>query len=151
MMVQDLPMDKKALEYVLEKARVDDVNITQEQGRQSLGALGLSGEMALARIGMSLICPAMSTLYQRVWHHVRFCCSFSLSVILDLNAAQLVWKVADATSKAQMHRALLTFQRFIITASCLQAILSTQQKYGGRLQCDQFLYRTTHRPLSTPS
>lgn len=52
MMVQDLPMDKKALEYVLEKARVDDVNITQEQGRQSLGALGLSGEMALARIGM---------------------------------------------------------------------------------------------------
>jgi len=54
MLVQDLPMDKKALEYVLEKARVDDVNITQEQGRQSLGALGLSGEMALARIGMSL-------------------------------------------------------------------------------------------------
>ncbi|DBB07409.1 TPA: hypothetical protein ACH3X3_008894 [Trebouxia sp. C0006] len=50
-LAQDLPMDKKALEYVLEKARVDDVNITQEQGRQSLGALGLSGEMALARIG----------------------------------------------------------------------------------------------------
>lgn len=44
-------MNKQALEYVLEKARVDDVNITQEQGRQSLGALGLSGEMALARIG----------------------------------------------------------------------------------------------------
>ncbi len=50
-MLQDLPMNKQALEYVLEKARVDDVNITQEQGRQSLGALGLSGEMALARIG----------------------------------------------------------------------------------------------------
>ena len=44
-------MDEQALTYVLEKARVDDVNITQEQGRQSLGALGLSGEMALARIG----------------------------------------------------------------------------------------------------
>ncbi|KAL0040705.1 hypothetical protein WJX79_002387 [Trebouxia sp. C0005] len=50
-LAQDLPMDRKALEYVLEKARVDDVNITQEQGRRSLGALGLSGEMALARIG----------------------------------------------------------------------------------------------------
>lgn len=46
-------MDKQALEYVLEKARVDDVSITQEQGRQSLGALGLTGEMALARIGKS--------------------------------------------------------------------------------------------------
>jgi len=57
-------MDKKALEYVLEKARVDDVNITQEQGRQSLGALGLSGEMALARIGMSPTCAAVSSLYQ---------------------------------------------------------------------------------------
>ncbi|KAL3130251.1 hypothetical protein ABBQ38_008084, partial [Trebouxia sp. C0009 RCD-2024] len=50
-LAQDLPMDKQALEYVLEKARVDDVTITQEQGRQSLGALGLSGDMALARIG----------------------------------------------------------------------------------------------------
>lgn len=50
-------MDKQALEYVLEKARVDDVTITQEQGRQSLGALGLSGDMALARIGMPLLCP----------------------------------------------------------------------------------------------
>lgn len=47
-------MDKQALEYVLEKARMDDVSITQEQGRQSLGALGLSGEMALARIGKHL-------------------------------------------------------------------------------------------------
>lgn len=49
--LQDLPMEKQALEYVLEKARVDDVSITQEQGRKSLGALGLSGDMALARIG----------------------------------------------------------------------------------------------------
>ena len=48
-------MDKQALEYVLEKARMDDVTITQEQGRQSLGALGLSGEMALARIGKPLV------------------------------------------------------------------------------------------------
>lgn len=64
MVVQDLPMDKKALEYVLEKARVDDVNITQEQGRQSLGALGLSGEMALARIGMFLNYAAVSSLYR---------------------------------------------------------------------------------------
>lgn len=51
-------MDAQALTYVLEKARVDDVNITQEQGRQSLGALGLSGEMALARIGTSIYWPS---------------------------------------------------------------------------------------------
>ena len=49
-------MDKQALEYVLEKARVDDVNITQEQGRQSLGALGLSGEMALAMCSAGDMC-----------------------------------------------------------------------------------------------
>lgn len=55
--MQDLPMDQQALTYVLEKARVDDVNITQEQGRQSLGALGLSGEMALARIGTPVYWP----------------------------------------------------------------------------------------------
>ena len=47
-------MDKAALAYVLETARRDDINITQEQGRKSLGALGLSGQMALARIGQSL-------------------------------------------------------------------------------------------------
>ena len=50
-------MDEQALTYVLEKARVDNVNITQEQGRQSLGALGLSGEMALARIGTPVCRP----------------------------------------------------------------------------------------------
>ncbi len=83
MLVQDLPMDKKALEYVLEKARVDDVNITQEQGRQSLGALGLSGEMALARIGMSLSSAAVSVLHQSEWCHVMFCCCFNFSIILD--------------------------------------------------------------------
>ena len=47
-------MDKAALEYVLETARKDDINITQEQGRKSLGALGLTGQMALARIGQWL-------------------------------------------------------------------------------------------------
>ena len=54
MLLQDLPMDKAALEYVLETARKDDINITQEQGRKSLGALGLTGQMALARIGQWL-------------------------------------------------------------------------------------------------
>ena len=47
-------MDKAALDYVLETARRDDINITQEQGRKSLGALGLTGQMALARIGLFL-------------------------------------------------------------------------------------------------
>ena len=64
-------MDKQALEYVLEKARKDDVNITQEQGRQSLGALGLSGQMALARIGERMLCVfrAMGELTtSRLWY-----------------------------------------------------------------------------------
>lgn len=100
MLLQDLPMDRKALEYVLEKARVDDVNITQEQGRRSLGALGLSGEMALARIGMSLHYAAV--VCQQVWHHVMFCCSFDLST---MEARHLVFNDAAATSKAQMHPA----------------------------------------------
>ena len=65
--IQDLPMDKQALEYVLEKARVDDVTITQEQGRQSLGALGLSGDMALARIGTLSSC-AFWAKASNLWH-----------------------------------------------------------------------------------
>ena len=60
-------MDKQALEYVLEKARVDDVGITQEQGRQSLGALGLSGQMALARIGTPLL-ASIHQYYHRPMH-----------------------------------------------------------------------------------
>ena len=55
-------MDKAALEYVLETARKDDINITQEQGRKSLGALGLTGEMALARIGKEV--PLMMFLHK---------------------------------------------------------------------------------------
>lgn len=61
-LLQDLPMNKAALEYVLETARQDDINITQEQGCNSLGALGLTGQMALARIG----------------EHHHFCCCLVL-------------------------------------------------------------------------
>ena len=66
-------MDEQALTYVLAKARVDDVNITQEQGRQSLGALGLSGEMALARIGTPL-CGQRQCMWQEQ-HCDKSCCS----------------------------------------------------------------------------
>lgn len=52
-------MHRKALDYVLEKARTDNIHITEEQGRQSLGALGLSGEMAFARIGALLAVTAL--------------------------------------------------------------------------------------------
>ncbi len=49
--MQDLPLESPALDYVLEKAREDDKQITMEQGRKSLGALGLTGTMALRKIG----------------------------------------------------------------------------------------------------
>lgn len=48
---QDLPLEKPALDYVLEKAREDDTTVTLEKGRKALGALGLTGSMALRPIG----------------------------------------------------------------------------------------------------
>ena len=51
---QDLPMEKPALDYVLDTAREDDITVTLERGRQALGALGLSGSMALRKISA---CP----------------------------------------------------------------------------------------------
>jgi ATPase subunit of ABC transporter with duplicated ATPase domains len=50
-LAQDLPLEMPALEYVLAKAREDDPNITTEQGRKSLGSLGLAGESAQRPIG----------------------------------------------------------------------------------------------------
>lgn len=68
-------MEKQALEYVLEKARVDDVSITQEQGRKSLGALGLSGDMALARIGTPAVCSCQRNTANICKLHNRQCCN----------------------------------------------------------------------------
>ena len=50
-LAQELPLDKPGLEYVLETAREDDPDITTEQGRKALGALGLLGDTPLRRIG----------------------------------------------------------------------------------------------------
>ncbi|KAK9814109.1 hypothetical protein WJX72_000796 [[Myrmecia] bisecta] len=50
-LAKDLPIGKAALDYVLEKAREVDVTITLERGRKALGSLGLSGSMALQKIG----------------------------------------------------------------------------------------------------
>ena len=50
-LAQELPMDKQALEYVLETARVENPLLKEIEGRQSLGALGISGPMALRKIG----------------------------------------------------------------------------------------------------
>ena len=50
-LAQELPLDKPALEYVLDTAREDDPNITTEEGRKALGALGLLGDTPLRRIG----------------------------------------------------------------------------------------------------
>ena len=47
-------MEKPALDYVLDTAREDDVTVTLERGRQALGALGLSGSMALRKISAGL-------------------------------------------------------------------------------------------------
>ena len=47
-------MEKPALDYVLDTAREDDITVTLERGRQALGALGLSGSMALRKISACL-------------------------------------------------------------------------------------------------
>ena len=49
--LQDLPLDMPALEYVEAVARANDPGITLEKCRQALGALGLTGTMALQKIG----------------------------------------------------------------------------------------------------
>ncbi|KAK9823064.1 hypothetical protein WJX81_005746 [Elliptochloris bilobata] len=49
-LAQDLPLEKPALDYVMDTAREDDVTVVLERGRQALGALGLSGSMALRKI-----------------------------------------------------------------------------------------------------
>jgi ABC-type Mn2+/Zn2+ transport system ATPase subunit len=50
-LAQDLPLQSQALDYVLTKAREEDPMITMEAGRKTLGALGISGSMALRKIG----------------------------------------------------------------------------------------------------
>lgn len=50
-LAQDLPSEQPALDYVLERARENDSTIKLEAGRKALGALGLTGTMALRNIG----------------------------------------------------------------------------------------------------
>ncbi|KAL6754722.1 P-loop containing nucleoside triphosphate hydrolase protein [Haematococcus lacustris] len=50
-LAQDLPLDKAALSYVEDVARQHNRATTQEQCRSALGALGLTGSMALQQIG----------------------------------------------------------------------------------------------------
>jgi ABC-type multidrug transport system ATPase subunit len=50
-LAQELPLDRPALDYVCERAREADTSITLEKCRQALGALGLTGGMALQTIG----------------------------------------------------------------------------------------------------
>ncbi|GFR43392.1 hypothetical protein Agub_g4469 [Astrephomene gubernaculifera] len=51
-LAQDLPQDVPALEYVEGVARANDPGVTLERCRQALGALGLTGSMALQKIGV---------------------------------------------------------------------------------------------------
>ncbi|KAG2439392.1 hypothetical protein HXX76_004749 [Chlamydomonas incerta] len=51
-LAQDLPLEMPALEYVEAVARANDPGITLEKCRQALGALGLTGTMALQKIGV---------------------------------------------------------------------------------------------------
>ncbi|KAJ9530875.1 hypothetical protein QJQ45_028849, partial [Haematococcus lacustris] len=51
-LAQDLPLDKAALSYVEDVARQHSRATTQEQCRSALGALGLTGSMALQQIGV---------------------------------------------------------------------------------------------------
>lgn len=50
-LAQELPLEKGALDYVLEKAREEDSSITDEQGRRALGTLGLGGDSVRRPIG----------------------------------------------------------------------------------------------------
>ena len=50
-LAQDLPSEQPALDYVLDRAREHDPSIKLEAGRKTLGALGLTGTMALRNIG----------------------------------------------------------------------------------------------------
>jgi ABC-type molybdenum transport system ATPase subunit/photorepair protein PhrA len=50
-LAQELPLEMRALDYVLDKARREDGTITLEQGRKSLGSLGLTGDSAYRVIG----------------------------------------------------------------------------------------------------
>ena len=50
-LAQFLPKAKTCLEYVLDVAREEDPLMKEEQGRASLGALGITGTMALRKIG----------------------------------------------------------------------------------------------------
>jgi hypothetical protein len=50
---QELPQDRVALDYVCERAREFDATVSLEKCRQALGALGLTGSMALQTIGAS--------------------------------------------------------------------------------------------------
>lgn len=50
-LAQELPDELSALDYVLASAREDDPLLKEEKARQALGALGMSGQMALRLIG----------------------------------------------------------------------------------------------------
>ena len=58
-LAQDLPSEQPALDYVLERARENDPLVKLEAGRKALGALGLTGTMALRKIGG---CPGCGSL-----------------------------------------------------------------------------------------
>jgi ATP-binding cassette subfamily F protein 3 len=51
-LAQELPADEVALEHVLKVARQTDMSISDERARGALGALGLTGDKALRKIGM---------------------------------------------------------------------------------------------------
>ncbi|GIL85713.1 hypothetical protein Vretimale_13175 [Volvox reticuliferus] len=51
-LAQDLPLELSALEYVEGVARANDPGVTIEKCRQALGALGLTGNMPLQKIGV---------------------------------------------------------------------------------------------------
>ncbi len=50
-LAQFLPKDSSCLEYVMDIARQDDPLMREEKGRAALGALGITGTMALRKIG----------------------------------------------------------------------------------------------------
>ena len=74
LLVKDLPLGTAALDYVLDKARENNPLVTLEQGRQALGALGITDTMALlnigALVGLSVVSQSVvkGTGGQRDWY-----------------------------------------------------------------------------------
>ena len=81
-LAQYLPKEKSCLEYVLEVAREDDPATIEQVGRQALGALGITGTMALRKIGSAFLVgrKLASPSPRSFCNRATACCSTNLPI-----------------------------------------------------------------------